>query len=132
MSDDFDPLPTTTSIPAADMLGVVNNKPITMKQSFPIKQPSNYKDEVMLYVFASSITRCRRKLLQIKDSKYPSAEILLAIACASIGATASATTSAVPLNSGRGIFFYIVLTIIAAASLTAYFMYRTMSIINTS
>lgn len=124
MSDEFIPQSTAESIPAADIRADTADGKLTTTRTLAVKQPQEDQNDFVVYVYASKLHKCRRKLQSIKEASFPIAEVLLGIATSCFGATAGALTTDMKLDSDKGILFFIALPIIAVACSVAFFFFR--------
>src|SRR5918911_1162237 len=106
MSQENFPRTTARGIPAADIRADVSEEGFTTTRTFPVKQPEEDSNDFVVHVYASKLYKCRRRLQEIKESRFPVGEILLGISTAVLGAVAGALTTEIKLDSKRGILFY--------------------------
>ena len=124
MSDEFLPQRTVESIPTADVRADAADGKLTTTRTLAVKQPQEDQNDFVVYVYASKLHKCRRKLQSIKEAPFPIAEVLLGIATTCFGATIGALTTDIKLDSNKGVLFFIALPIIAVACSVAFLFYR--------
>ena len=120
-----------TALPIADFLSVNNNNEgLTIRRDLAVKQIDR-KNEVIL-VDTQTIQRCRTNLLKIKNNQFTWNEILLGVAAAGIGIIASAYISDVKLDSGKGIFSFVITPCITIGTGVAYGILKRLTHISSS
>lgn len=119
------------SMPTADIKAVTEGDgDIKVQHSYKLVNSKNDENDYLVSVRASLIAGWRVKLNKLTKTKFPWAEMLLAIASLGAGAIASAVISGVSLIGksnavdGVGFFFYVITPPITLTCLVAYFFVR--------
>lgn len=115
------------SLPVADIVAKIDGEKLVQQHNYTVIPTADDQNDFMISIRANSLRKWRAKLGQISVINFPWAEILLAIAAIIIGATLSAIISGVELDSIKGIFFYVVLPPIGAASFISQIFIRSSS-----
>jgi len=127
MLETFEPKRTTKSLTVAEVK-LTNNKTgstgHTTTHTYPVVQPQEYNDEVMVNIKASDIRRVRNLCVEVKDYQFPWHELFLGIATILFGGLFGALATGVNLDSGLGIVFYIICPIIGTACFVSYVFIR--------
>ena len=124
MSGEFIPHRTVESIPAADITAEVTSGQLTTTRTYAVKQLGEDQNDFMLYVEASKLHKCRRKLQSITEVSFPIAEVLLGVATLCAGASLGALTTDIKLDSSKGMIFFILLPVVAVGCTVAFAFYR--------
>lgn len=85
-------LPSATSVPAADVTAPVNSGQI-IHQSFPLRQPEEEANEILVQVRGSSLRKIRRRLDSLVSPRFPWPEVLLGLSTLSFGGSLGAVAS---------------------------------------
>ncbi|CAH7233005.1 conserved hypothetical protein [Vibrio chagasii] len=112
------------SMPTADIKAVAEDGDVTVQHSYKLVNSAKDENDYLVSVRASLIAGWRSKLGALKDSKFPWAEMLLAIASLGAGAIASAIISGVKLSDSVGLFFFVITPPITIGCFVAYFFVR--------
>jgi hypothetical protein len=124
-TDPLGQMPSRVTVqPAADVRAVPTEEDLTVTRTFPIRWPEEDLDDFQVGVRATVLAHCRANLKLIAAVQFPWAEVLLGAASLSLGASASAWISGVPLGGVKGVIFYVATPIIGSGAAVAYFMMR--------
>jgi len=118
-----EPAGPEAALPPSDIV-VRFDQPAARVRTYPVRQPEDDRAEFIVEVHASVLKRCRVRLQALRATRFPAAELLLAVSMLGIGATASALSSSVPLASPRGVLFFTIAPAISIGALVAYFFLR--------
>jgi hypothetical protein len=102
-------------------------------QSYPLRQPEEDANEILVSVRGRVLRRTRRQLSSLAANRFPWPESLLGAATLCLGGFLGALGSSLPwafvkdnvgLPTGRAILFYVILPVLGAAALVAFFCIR--------
>lgn len=133
MTDGGVPTPTASAVPAADVVAPAPNVGPIVHQSFPVRQPEEDANEILVGVRGRVLRRTRRQLSSLIASRFPWPESLLGAATLCLGGFFGALGSSLPwavvkdsvgLPTGRAILFYVILPVSGAGALVAFFCIR--------
>ncbi len=129
-SNSFNPAIKYVSVPEADVHIKESGRDttLTIENSHPVKIPQNELNDFRIAIRASDINEIRA-WLNIRESKFPWAEIMLAIATTAFGLSIGGLISGINLRSWQSIMV-VVFLLIAVGTGTAYCFIRKNSIIN--
>lgn len=120
-----------TSLPIADFQSSTgNNEGLTIRRDVAVKQKLIKTEEIL--VDAQIIHRCRNNLQKIRDNQLTWNEILLGVAAAGVGIIASAYIADVKLDTGKGIFSFVITPCITVGAGVAYGIVKNLLHISTS
>ncbi|WP_323942916.1 hypothetical protein [Aeromonas hydrophila] len=120
-----------TSLPVADFQSSTgHNAALTIRRDVAVKQLEIKKEEIL--VDAQIIHRCRNNLQKIKNNQFTWNEILLGIAAAGVGIVASAYIADVSLDTGKGIFSFVITPCITVGAGVAYGIFKALTHISVS
>ena len=123
--DEFQPPPPNAELlPSSDF--TADELPERIEyQAYPVRKPEEDLNDFLIQVRASTLRRCRSRLVQLSHSTFPWHEVLLGISSLTAGAYLGALTSDnISKNSSQAIFFFTILPIIAVAAFVAYLFLR--------
>lgn len=133
MTDPLQNPPTATVVPAADVVAPPKEVGPIVHQSFPVRQPREDANEIMVPVRGRLLRRIRGKLSKLAETSFPWPEALLGIATLSFGGTLGAMASSLPwaVVSGAAaaptalsIVFYVALPVVGFAAGVGFIMLR--------
>jgi hypothetical protein len=116
------------SIRAADFKADLVDRIATTTRTYPVRLPEKDKNDFLVQVWASTLHRCRHKLLKVKQSRFPYGEVLLAVSTLFLGSILGAWQAGIKMTDSSGIFFYVLSPVVAVGTVVAYFFYRHISI----
>ncbi|EHK0749052.1 hypothetical protein [Vibrio parahaemolyticus] len=120
-----------TSLPVADFQSATGgNEGLTIRRDIAVKQQDVKKEEIL--VDAQTIHRCRKNLQKIKDNQFTWNEILLGLAAAGVGIIASAYIADVKLDTGKGIFSFVITPCITVGTGVAYGILKALTHVSAS
>jgi len=133
MTDSQLPAPSIITVPAADVTAPPVDAGSIVHQSYPLRQPEEEANEILVQVRGTTLRRVRKRLSTLASGGFPWPEALLGVATLSLGASFGAFGSSIPwaiLDNGaaaanpRAILFYVVLPIVGVGALVGYFCLR--------
>jgi hypothetical protein len=136
MIDPQAPSPTASAVPAADIVAPAGNVGPIVHQSFPVRQPQEDANEIMVGVRGRILRRIRAQLTTLTKGQFPWPELLLGFATLCLGGFLGAIASSLPWAvvaeatakpSARSILFYVVLPSLGAAASVGFFALRHIS-----
>lgn len=120
-----------TSLPVADFKSSSgNNEALTIRRDVAVKQQDIKKEEIL--VDAQIIHRCRNNLQKIKNNQFTWNEILLGVAAAGVGIIASAYIADVKLDTGKGVFCFVITPCSTVGAGVAYGILKALTNISAS
>lgn len=119
-----DPPPITPAT-VADVRAPLTSEGSQVTYTYPIRQPERDLSDFQVGVRASVLKRCRSRLSSASAPTIPLGDLLLGVATLTAGAFLGALISNVPLDSWRGVLFYILSPIVAAGTGVAFAFVRT-------
>ena len=120
-----------TSLPVADFQSATSsNEGLTIRRDVAVKQQDVKKEEIL--VDAQIIHRCRNNLEKIKNNQFTWNEILLGVAAAGVGIIASAYIADVKLDTGKGVFSFVITPCITVGAGVAYGILKALTHISAS
>ena len=119
------PHPNVEAIPTADVrlpMGPGDYR----HAAYPVKRPEEELNEFIVECRATTLMRCREKLVAIRDSSFPWHEILLAIASLTIGTSLGALSSEISYTGNPILwkFLFMLLPVIGLGTGIAYAFLR--------
>jgi hypothetical protein len=118
---------STTTMPVADVRVDGTSQGIMMTRTYPVKLPEEERNDFGVEVRASILRKCRFRLSQFKDAKFPWTEVLLSIATTCIGAILSALVAGIQIVSPQGIVSYVILPCVAIGTFITSILIRKLS-----
>jgi hypothetical protein len=128
MPEEQDERSEVQSIPAADFKADLVDRIETTTLTYAVRLPQKDKNDFLVQVWASTLYRCRHKLLKVKQSHFPYGEVLLAVSTLFLGLIFGAWQAGIKIPDSDGFFFYVVSPVIAVGTMVAYFFHRHISI----
>jgi amino acid transporter len=125
MTADFTPPPpTATSLPAADVQATVAEGGAVVHQAFPVRRPESELNDFVVQVRASTLTRCRSRLLKVVRARFPWHEVMLSASSLAFGAFLGALPADLTAGTGQAIVFYTLMPVVGVGSAVAFFFLR--------
>lgn len=130
------PPPQVATVPAADVTAPPVDAGSIVHQSYPLRQPEEDANEILVRVRGTTLRRVRKRLSTLLVGKFPWPEVLLGLATLFFGASFGALGSSVPLatlDNGAAvanplaILFYVVLPFFGVGAAVGYFCLRHLS-----
>lgn len=122
--EDFQPqTENATALPAADVTVVTQAGPIE-HESYPVKKPEEDLNEFKVQVRASTLNRCRAKLMQVAEARFPWHELALGGSTLAGGAFLGALPADIKSGTLCSVVFYTLLPIAAVGAFVAYLFLR--------
>jgi len=127
------PAPTVITVPAADVTAPPIDAGSIVHQSYPLRQPEEEANEILVQVRGTTLRRVRKRLSTLLSGGFPWPEVLLGAATLLLGASLGALGSGIPwatLDNGAAvanslaILFYLVLPILGVGAAVGYFCLR--------
>jgi len=118
------PKPEIEELQVADITAPVGANGGVVSRVFSVKQPEEDADDFEIYVRASTLKRVRNYLTEIKESKFPIEELLLAAASLLLGACFGAIPSEIGINNPKYFWYFQVFPIAGCSCLVAYIFLR--------
>jgi hypothetical protein len=124
------PAPSASPTPAADVIVTPASAGPIIHQSFPVRQPEEDANEIMIGIRARVLRRIRNRLGKLAKPAFPWPDMLIGIATLCLGSWLGALASNLPwavVNKGeieptiRAIIFYVIMPVLGVASLVAFF-----------
>lgn len=135
MSDPLDFKASVDSLPAADIKASDaqnQDSPFFTKRTFPVRITNEDREDFIMEIRASQLSKARGRLEKMSKSQFPWHELLLAVATTSLGAFLGGLAGNLVLTDDIGIIFLVIFPIIGAATFVAYFLLRKFEPINFS
>lgn len=120
------PEPNANFQPTADIVLVQDENRIVQTESYPVIPKANVKSDFARPVLMSDILEIEGEAEKLSKGKVQWDEIGIGVATMGFGATLSAITSNVKLDSNIGILFYIVIPIISFSASVFVVMFKIM------
>ena len=86
------PAPQVVTVPAADFTAPPVDYGSVVHQSFPLRQPEEDANEIIIQVRGTILRRVRKRLSVLLTPKFPWPEVLLGLATLFLGGTSSVDT----------------------------------------
>jgi hypothetical protein len=126
---EFQPPPANaTPLPVADVAAATSAGNVEY-ETYPVRKPEEDLNDFKVQVRASTLTRCRAKLNQISDPRFPWHEVALGASTLATGAFLGALPADIKAGTPQAVFFYTVLPIIAVGAFVAYLFLRRLTIV---
>lgn len=130
LSDLFD---NTTDMPAADTVIISSgNENATTDYQYIVRRPEEYENDFMVEVRASSLRKIRNIIVPAKNQKFSFHELFLSISFLCLGATISALSTGILLDSLEGRLLYILCPVISTGTLVSYIFIKKSNLQNLS
>lgn len=133
MTDADVPTPTASAVPAADVVAPAGNVGPIVHQSFPVRQPEEDANEILVGVRGRVLRKVRIHLGLLTTSYFPWPDVLLGAATLCLGGLLGALGSSLPwavVNgksvepTARAILFYVILPTLGTGSTVGFFCIR--------
>ena len=128
------PFPASvTVVPAADVTAPPIDTGSMVHQAFPLRQPEEEANEILVRVRGSILRRVRKRLSSLVVYGTPWPEVLLGTATLLLGATFgglgsglpwAAIVSGVAVPNPRAVVFYVVFPVLGVGAVVGYFLLR--------
>lgn len=124
---------SASAAPAADVVVTAGNVGPIVHQSFPVRQPEEDANEIMVGIRGRVLRRIRTRLEGVATPPFPWPEVLIGLATLCLGGFLGALASSLPwaaVNGStadptfRAILFYALLPMVGAASLVGFYSVR--------
>jgi len=134
MTDDLDFQPSVESLPAADIKAsnVQNQSSVFATRAFPVRVPNEEREDFIIEIRASQLSKPRVRLEKMSKSKFPWYELLLGTSTTLLGSTLGGWAGNMSLTDSKGFVFLVLFPIIGVAAFVAYFFLRQIEVINFS
>src|SRR5712692_5290350 len=96
MTDSQLPAPSVATVPAADVTAPPVDAGSIVHQSYPLRQPEEDANEILVKVRGTTLRRVRKRLSTLLLGRFPWSEVLLGVATLFLGASFGALGSSVP------------------------------------
>lgn len=123
------PQPNAEAIPTAD-IRLPTGSGDYRHAAYPVKRPEEEINEFIVECRATTLKRCREKLMAIRDSSFPWHEIFLAVASLAIGTSLGALASEVSYTGSPRLwkFLFMFLPFVGVGTGIAYVFLRHQSV----
>jgi len=111
-------------VPVAEVNLGSKGEPATVSQTYPVFWPKQDANDPRFYISGSQLRRWRRGMQEAQRAPSIMTEVLLAIGTLAIGGALSAAAAGVRLESDGGLWFFVVLPVVGAASIVAFILLR--------
>lgn len=115
-----------THIPAADVTFPQSTAATgnVFNQSFSVIQSAVDRNDFIIQIRASSLTRWRKKLANLRSAKFPWSDLLLAVATVCVGAFLGSLVADIKPNTWQYVFFFTLMPCGAVGAGVAYLSLR--------
>lgn len=127
------PSSSAAAVPAADVVAPAGNVGPIVHQSFPLRQPEDDVNEIIVGVRGKLLKRIRKQIGTLVTAGFPWPEVLLGIATLSFGGFLGAAGSSLPWASVSGsaasptlrsVLFYVAMPVVGAAAAVGFLCIR--------
>lgn len=122
--EEFHPPPANAApLPVADVAAATPAGNVEY-EAYPVRKPEVDLNDFKVQVRASTLTRCRDKLVKISVPRFPWHEVAVGASTLATGAFLGALPADIKAGSSQAVFYYTLLPIIAVGAFVAYWFLR--------